>query len=117
MDCNELVVLAERFPDANLAEIAALLMGNVTSDPGPWKLGQAYHIRTVTNYWIGRLVSVSNHELVLEDATWVADTGRFADFFRDGPNECEPVDGPVIVGRGSIVDAQLWEIKIPRAQR
>jgi len=117
MDCNELTALAERFPGATLAEIAALLSGNVTDDPGPWRLGQAYHIRTVTNYWIGRLVSVSNQELVLEDATWIASTGHFSDFFSDGPDECEPVDGPVIVGRGSIVDAQLWTIQIPRAQK
>lgn len=83
----------------------------------PWKIGQAYHIRTVTHYWTGRLAAVTAQELVLEEAAWIADTGRFADFFTEGPNEVEPIDGPVIIGRGAIVDAQEWTIALPRSQK
>jgi hypothetical protein len=55
----------------------------------------------------GRLVAVTEHELVLENAAWIADTGRFFDSLQACTfAEVEPFPtGQVIVGRGSIVDA------------
>jgi hypothetical protein len=82
---------------------------------GPWQIGQAYLIRTVTMYWTGRVTSVWKHELVLGDAAWIGDTGPFskaktaADLV-----DIDPRDGPVIVGRGSIVDAVEWNSPLPR---
>lgn len=75
--------------------------------PHPFKIGAVYLIRTVTMIDVGRLVEVTPTELVLEDAAWVADTGRFADALRACKfNEVEPFpDGRVIVGRGALVDA------------
>ena len=83
-----------------------------------WQIGKIYLIRTVTMIDTGRLVAVSDHELVLEDAAWIADTGRFANALRDGKfNEVEPFpDGRVIVGRGSIVDAVIID-RAPRDQK
>jgi hypothetical protein len=81
-----------------------------TVGPCPWIIGQNYHIRTVTHYWTGKLVGITDQELVLSNAAWIADTGRFADMFHDGPDEVEPVDGQVIIGRGAIVDAQGWTL-------
>lgn len=83
---------------------AALLEAN---DPGPWEIGKIYLIRTVTMIDTGRLVAVSQQELVLEDAAWIADTGRFADALKKAEfGEVEPFpDGRVIVGRGSVIDA------------
>src|SRR3990167_4090803 len=49
------------------------------TESGPWKIGKCYLIRTVTMIDTGRLVEVTEQELVLEDAAWIADTGRFAD--------------------------------------
>jgi hypothetical protein len=115
MDTQTLIELGVRFPDATLTEIVALLSGPV--DQGPWIIGKNYHIRTVTHYWTGRLVAVTQQEIVLENAAWIADTGRFSDFFSEGPSEVEPVHGPVIIGRGAIVDAQSWTISLPRAQK
>jgi hypothetical protein len=73
----------------------------------PYKLGKVYLIRTVTMIQTGRLVHVTPQELVLEDAAWIADTGRFADALKACEfDEVEPFpDGQVIVGRGAIVDA------------
>jgi hypothetical protein len=73
----------------------------------PWEIGKKYFIRTVTMHLTGELVSVSNQELVLKDAAWIADSGRFNEAIRDIKkcNEVEPFENPVIVGRGSIVDA------------
>jgi hypothetical protein len=101
------------------AKEIAQLFNSQQSQPehGPWVIGEKYHIRTVTHYWTGRLINVYPQELVLEDACWIPDTGRFSDFFTNGPNEAEPIDGYAIIGRGAVVDAQLWQIQLPRLQK
>lgn len=75
----------------------------------PWKIGGNYLIRTVTHIQTGRLVLASEKELVLEDAAWIADTGRFSDSLKSCEfNEVEPFpEGQVIVGRGAVIDAVL----------
>jgi len=84
----------------------------------PWQIGENYLIRTVTMIDTGRLVAVTPQELVLEDAAWIADTGRFADAIKTaGFNEIEPFpDGQVIVGRGAVIDAVRIPT-LPRAQK
>jgi hypothetical protein len=80
-----------------------------------WTLGQSYLIRTVTFTWTGRLVLVTDQELVLEDAAWIADTGRYHKATTiESLSEIEPRDGQVIIGRGSVVDAVLWLGPLPR---
>ncbi len=81
-----------------------------------WKIGANYIIRTVTMTNTGRLVAVTDHELVLEDAAWIADAGRWADTIKVGLFvEVEPFpDGmQVIVGRGALIDA----VQIPQLPR
>lgn len=77
------------------------------SKGSPWAVGKKYFIRTVTMHLTGELVSVGSQELVLKDAAWIADSGRFSEAVRDVSkcSEVEPFDKPVIVGRGSIIDA------------
>ncbi len=72
-----------------------------------WQIGEVYLIRTVTMIDVGRVIAVTDHEIVLEEACWIADTGRFADALKTGEYaETEPFpDGQVIVGRGAIIDA------------
>ncbi|MHC4463688.1 MAG: hypothetical protein ACYS30_19990 [Planctomycetota bacterium] len=93
------------------------LINQPIEKPHPWIIGQAYHIETVTKYWTGRLVAVYPDELIFEDAAWVASTGRYADFFSAGPDEVEPVPGPVGIGRGAIASWQEWTIALPRVQK
>ena len=91
------------------------LFGNDSSSSSPWEIGSVYLIRTVTMIDTGRLVAVTDKELVLEDAAWIADTGRFSDSLKKAEfQEVEPFpDGKVIIGRGSVIDA----VKIPIAPR
>lgn len=81
----------------------------------PFEIGAIYLIRTVTMIDTGRVVAASNRWIVLEDAAWIADTGRFSDAVAKAEfNEVEPYpDGRVIVSAGSIVDA----VKIKAVQR
>ena len=84
------------------------MFGGQARDDAHWKIGQADFIRTVTYHLTGRIVKVTPHELVLTEAAWIADDGRFAEFLRTGEaQEVEPFpDGEVIVGRGSLIDAR-----------
>ena len=79
----------------------------MTTLQAPYKIGQAYHIRTVTMALSGRIKWVGEKELVLTECCWIADSGRFADYLKDTSkaSEVEPMNGDVIVGRGAIIDA------------
>ena len=84
-----------------------------------WKVGKNYLVRTVTMIDTGRLVSFDDHELVLADAAWIADTGRWADALKSSDfSEVEPFpDGrEVIINRGAIVDAVEIDT-LPRKQK
>lgn len=97
-------------------EIASFLQKKPDYDTeSPWEIGKIYLIRTVTMIDTGRLVAVTPSELVLEDAAWIADTGRFHDQLKKLDfNQIEPFpDGKVIIGRGAIIDA----VQIDRVQR
>ena len=82
---------------------------NLINDCSPWEIGKKYFIRTVTMHLTGELISISNQELVLKDAAWIADSGRLNEFVKDvsNANEVEPFQNNVIIGRGAIVDATL----------
>lgn len=84
----------------------------------PWEVGRIYLIRTVTMIDTGRLVAVTPQELVLEDAAWIADTGRFTQAVEKAEfGEVEPFPtGRVIIGRGSIIDAVQITLA-PRLQK
>ena len=84
----------------------------------PYAVGNKYLIRTVTHYYSGRIVAIYTHELVLEDAAWIPDTGRLGDCLKDGKfNEIEPIPGRLIIGRGAIVDCIAWEFDLPRIKK
>lgn len=97
----------------------ARLFGSQTPAANPYNIGKNYFIRTVTHHHTGRLVDVTNKELVLENAAWIADDGRLTDSLKD----CEfkevemfPADSRVIIGRGSIIDA-VEITSIPTSQQ
>lgn len=70
----------------------------------PYKLGQAYLVETVTKFFTGRLMAIHAGELVLTEAAWIADTGRYMQAIASGEfSEVEPITGPIVINRGSIV--------------
>ena len=84
----------------------------------PFQFDQAYLIRTVTFTSVGRVIEIYENFIVLEDAAWIADTGRFHNALRDGElNEVEPYPNGCIVGLGAIVDAQPWIHALPLQQK
>ena len=84
----------------------------------PFKVGDAYFIRTVTYFATGRVKAIVGQFLVLEDAAWIADTGRFREAIMKGIlNEVEPVEVAMFVNISSITDAFPWTHKLPREQK
>jgi hypothetical protein len=90
-----------------------------TSAPHPYEVGKNYFLRTVTHHLTGRLVEVGPQELVLEDAAWIADDGRFSDAMATGAfDEVEPYpEGRLIVGRASLIDAKTIPFALPRSKK
>ena len=83
-----------------------------------FEIGKAYLIRTVTMHYTGRVVAVTDSDVLLDDAAWIADTGRFADCLASGElSEIEPYPGRVTVCRGAMVDFCEWKHPLPRVQK
>lgn len=84
----------------------------------PFQVGSAYFIRTVTYFATGRVKAIVGQFLVLEDAAWIADTGRFSDAIAKGVmNEIEPVEVDMFVNTSSITDAFPWKHSLPREKK
>jgi hypothetical protein len=80
----------------------------------PFAVGKSYFIRTVTYHLLGKVEKVSGNFLVLSEASWVADSGRFSKSIKDGElNEVE-FCGDAIVSITSICDAFPWAHKLPK---
>jgi hypothetical protein len=84
----------------------------------PFEIGKEYFIRTVTYHLTGRLKDIVGKFLILEDCAWIADSGRFHEFFTNPSSslEVEPFGKrDVFVNSDSITDATerkvLLEVK------
>ena len=78
--------------------------------------GKAVFIRTVTHHYTGRVVSVGPVWIVLSEAAWIADDGRWTNALTKGElNEVEPYpEGEVLIAIGSVVDICAWSHALPR---
>ena len=80
-------------------------------------IGQKYFFRTVTYHLIGKVKKHFGYFLELEDAVWVADSGRFMNAIRDGKlNEVEPV-GTAWINMHSVTDFFPWKHPIKLEQK
>ena len=89
-------------------------------DVGPWQIGQNYFIRTVTFHYTGKLTGVTDHELTLDHAAWIADSGRFHEALESGNYtevEMFPKNRSLIIGRGAIVDAITISAPLPTSNK
>jgi hypothetical protein len=81
--------------------------------------GKNVIVRSVTMIYTGKLEAVYRQELVLSDAAWIADAGRWVSAVRDGTYaEVEPYpDGKIVLGRGAIADVSAAGGALPRSQK
>ena len=80
-------------------------------------VGEKYFFRTVTFHLTGRIKKVIGNGIVeLENAAFIADSGRFMNAIKDGTlNEVEPV-GRAYININSVTDFFPWKHKLPEQQ-
>ena len=102
----------------NLTEKQNQSVTNADLPESAFVIGEKYFIRTATYHSIGRLIAIYPNELMLEDAAWIADSGRFHDALKTGTlSEVEPFVSDLIVSRGGIIDATVWAHDLPLEQK
>lgn len=83
-----------------------------------WNMvGKQVFVRTVTFYFTGRVVEMTDREFALTDVAVIADTGRFSTAMATGTfSEVEPYpDGmEVRINRDTVVDYCIWPHALPR---
>ena len=79
-------------------------------------VGEKYFFRTVTYHMTGRVKKVIGSILELENAAWIADSGRFMNAIKEGKlNEVEPV-GRAYLNVDTVVDFFPWKFPLPEKQ-
>jgi hypothetical protein len=92
--------------------------GMTHQETHPFEIGKAYFIRTITYHLTGRVKRIVGDFLVLEEAAWIADSGRFMNALKEGKlSEIEPMPDGTIVSLHAITDASPWNHKLPQKQK
>ena len=81
-------------------------------------IGKSFFFRTVTYHLIGKVKNILNGTfLQLENASWVADSGRFTQAIKDGTlSEVEPV-GEAYINMETVSDFFPWKHALPTEQK
>lgn len=110
--------------DMKLGDVLALVAALKGEPQGEsfYTVGNNYFVRSVTHALVGKLKAVGPQELVFEQASWVADSGRFHNALKDGllassQSEIEPFVNDVIIGRGAIIDVTEYRHALPTEQK
>ena len=80
-------------------------------------VGKKFFFRTVTYHLVGLVSKVMGDFLILENASWIADSGRFMDFLKKGTiNEVEPC-GTAFINLSTVTDFFPWNHDLPTLQK
>lgn len=122
MNINDLTVgqLKEINSMFNLSqEKQELVVGSAESmQTIPVEVGKAYLFRTVTHIEVGKVKSVDGVFITLENASWIADTGRYHDCLVKGVfSEVEPYPLTTTINSASLINFAPWPHKLPTEQK
>ena len=80
-------------------------------------VGHSFFFRTVTYHMVGEVKDLFGNFVVLRNASWVADSGRFSQAIKEGTlSEVEPV-GEAFLNLNSVVDFFPWKHRLPTRQK
>ncbi len=79
----------------------------------PFDSGKSYFIRTVTYHVLGKVKDIKGDFLVLQNASWIADSGRFGEAIVKGTLSEVEFTGEAIVNVNAITDAYPWTHDLP----
>ena len=111
MDLNDLTI-------GEVKKLCKMVKGGGESHSIP--IGQTVFIRTVTLYYTGRVENVTDTDIVLSEAAWIADTGRFHGMLTTGEcSEVEPYPDEIKprIMRSAIIEVATWPHPLPRNQK
>ena len=75
------------------------------SQESPFKIGDKVLIRTISFYYTGKVIEITGGFVKLDNACWIADTGRFSDsLIKEEFSEVEPYVKPANININSIID-------------
>lgn len=79
-------------------------------------VGEKYFFRTVSYHMTGRVKKLIGNIVELENASWIADSGRFMQAIKEGKlSEVEPV-GRAYINLATVVDFFPWKHALPEKQ-
>jgi len=80
-------------------------------------IGKKFFFRGVTYHLLGKVKKKVGSFLMLEDASWIADSGRFMQTIKEGiVKEVEPV-GEAFINLEAVVDFFPWIHELPTVQK
>ena len=80
-------------------------------------IGKKWFFRTVSYHSVGKAIKLIGNLIQLENASWIADSGRFMDCIQKGKlDEVEPV-GTMWVNLDTVVDMFEWKHELPKEQK
>ena len=80
-------------------------------------IGKKFFFRSVTYHHVGLVKKVWGNIIELEDASWVADSGRFMNAIKEGTlKEVEP-SGTVFINMAANIDFLPWNHPLPTKQK
>ena len=80
-------------------------------------VNKSFLFRTVTYHLVGKVKKIFGNFLELENASWVADSGRFMNAIKEGKlDEVEPV-GTAFINLQSVTDFFYWKHALPKDQK
>ena len=98
-----------------IAQIIAACMSGETKSTHSYHVGSNYLIRA-TYHHIGKLIAVTDTDLLIENGGWLADSGRFGECLANGTvSEFEAVPRGMqrLVSRSDVIDAFPWNHSLP----
>ncbi|WP_299079001.1 hypothetical protein [uncultured Paraglaciecola sp.] len=112
MDINQLTI-------GQIKEIQSICVGEM-KNKSTYPVGANVIVRTVTMIYTGKLKQVTDTDFILNECSWIPETGRYMNFVAEGKvNECEPYpeELDVFVNRGSLLDICEMKTSLPRSQK
>ena len=114
VNVNEIEINGIEYVKKDSVKLPPLTVKFLDGTECAYEIGEKYLIRTVTMIQLGLVKKITGRSIVLEQACWVADTGKFSTALRDGTlSEVEMFNSDVIVSFGAIVDATIWVNDLP----
>ncbi len=112
MDLNDLTI-------GQAKELSQMFGGQNSSCSKPLvNKGDKIFTRTLTFHYIGEVVEDNQDHIVLNNCSWVADSGQFTSSIKDGSlSEVEIIGNGVKILKANMTDCIPWVHELPKTRK